>query len=286
MLEVSGISVFYGKHRALDGVALNVNRGEIVVILGANGAGKTTLLNSVAGLVRAEPGARIAMTGRDLFGTPSHAIVEAGIALVPEGRGIFGELTVKENLLLGAYPARARASETANLEMVLGLFPRLQERLRQTVRTMSGGEQQMVAIGRALMSAPDVLLLDEPLANLDARLRVEMRREVRSLQRRLGITTIFVTHDQEEALELSDVVVVMREGRVEQVGPAEDVYARPGSPAVAEFLGGARVVVGEATEDGRLVVDGVALPLGLPADLAGKRVRVMFGGRRFSIVPD
>ena len=116
MLEVSGISAFYGKHRALDGVSLNVERGEIVVILGANGAGKTTLLNAVAGVVRAEPGARIAMAGRELSGTPAHAIVEAGIALVPEGRGIFGELTVRENLLLGAYPVRARAKEAANLE--------------------------------------------------------------------------------------------------------------------------------------------------------------------------
>jgi len=169
MIEVAGVSAFYGKHRALDGVSLTVARGEIVVILGANGAGKTTLLKVIGGLVPAAPGARIAIStgdspATDIANMPAHRIVEAGVALVPEGRGIFGELTVRENLLLGAYPARARATEAANLAMVLALFPRLNERMRQIVRTMSGGEQQMVAIGRALMSAPDILLLDEPSA--------------------------------------------------------------------------------------------------------------------------
>ena len=154
MLEVRDISAFYGKHRALDGVSLDVGRGEIVVILGANGAGKTTLLKVIAGLVPAAAGARITMNGRQLAGIPAHHIVEAGLALVPEGRGIFGELTVRENLLLGAFPARARRSEAATLDMVLDLFPRLRERLQQVVRTMSGGEQQMVAVGRALMTSP------------------------------------------------------------------------------------------------------------------------------------
>ncbi|HET9414617.1 MAG TPA: ATP-binding cassette domain-containing protein, partial [Pseudolabrys sp.] len=150
MLEVRDISAFYGKHRALDGVSLDVGRSEIVVILGANGAGKTTLLKVIAGLVPAAGGARITMNGRELAGISVHRIVEAGLSLVPEGRGIFSELSVRENLLLGAFPARARRSEAATLDMVLDLFPRLRERLQQTVRTMSGGEQQMVAVGRAL----------------------------------------------------------------------------------------------------------------------------------------
>src|SRR6185436_59700 len=166
MLEVHGISAFYGKHRALDGVSLDVGRGEIVVILGANGAGKTTLLKVIAGLVPAADRARITMNGRQLAGISVHHIVEAGLALVPEGRGIFGELTVRENLLLGAFARRARADEGRNRDRVLALFPRLAERLDQFARTMSGGEQQMVAIGRALMSAPELLLLDEPSLGL------------------------------------------------------------------------------------------------------------------------
>ena len=164
MLEVEGLSVQYGKHRAVDDAALSVAANEIVVILGANGAGKSTLLKAVAGLQPPGAGARVALGDRELVGLPPHQIVEAGLALVPEGRGIFGELTVRENLLLGAFARRARADEAHNRERVLALFPRLAERLDQTARTMSGGEQQMVAIGRALMSAPQMLLARRALA--------------------------------------------------------------------------------------------------------------------------
>ncbi|MGH8029640.1 MAG: ABC transporter ATP-binding protein, partial [Arenimonas sp.] len=166
MLEVSGLSVSYGKHRAVDDVALELRAGEIVVILGANGGGKSSLLKAIAGIQPASPGARVSLGGRDLTRLEAHDIVEAGVALVPEGRGIFGDLTVRENLMLGAYARRARAQEAANLARVLALFPRLAERRGQAARTMSGGEQQMVAIGRALMSAPEVLLLDEPSLGL------------------------------------------------------------------------------------------------------------------------
>ena len=155
MLEVGDLSVSYGKHLALQRVAWRVARGEIVVILGANGAGKTTLLKASPGWSPAAPTAACCSTGDDISGSPPHDIVEAGIALVPEGRGIFGELTVRENLELGAYRQRARVpAKRDSSPMVLELFPRLAERLRQTVRTMSGGEQQMLAIGRALMSVP------------------------------------------------------------------------------------------------------------------------------------
>lgn len=166
MLEVSNLSVAYGKHSALRNVALSVRPGEIVVMLGANGAGKSTLLKAVAGLVPHDGQAVVRLSGQDIAATPAHRIVELGIALVPEGRGIFGDLTVRENLRLGAYARRARKTETATLERVLALFPRLGERLDQTARTMSGGEQQMVAIGRALMSRPAILLLDEPSLGL------------------------------------------------------------------------------------------------------------------------
>ncbi|MFN3659587.1 MAG: ABC transporter ATP-binding protein [Pseudolabrys sp.] len=226
MLEVSGISAFYGKHRALDGVSLKVERGEIVVILGANGAGKTTLLNVLAGLVHPAPGARIAMAGRELSGTPAHAIVEAGIALVPEGRGIFGELTVRENLLLGAYPARARANETANLEMVLGLFPRLQERLKQTVRTMSGGEQQMVAIGRALMTAPDVLLLDEPSLGLSPIMCGELFQNLARI-RGAGLGILLVEQNARQSLAIADRGYIIANGHIVGSGTAAALKTDP-----------------------------------------------------------
>ena len=142
MLEVANLSLAYGLHRALDGVALNVGRGEIVTILGANGAGKTSLLKAIAGVVRTLPGKQVRLAGRDISVLPAHEIVESGLALVPEGRGIFGDLTVKENLLLGANPKRARDGEAARREQVLGLFPRLRERAAQIARTMSAANSR------------------------------------------------------------------------------------------------------------------------------------------------
>jgi branched-chain amino acid transport system ATP-binding protein len=226
MLEVSGVSAFYGKHPALDGVSIRVDRGEIVVILGANGAGKTTLLNAIAGRVRAEPGSRFVMGGRDLAGVPVHGIVEAGIALVPEGRGIFGELTVRENLLLGAYPARAREKEAANLDMVLTLFPRLQERLKQTVRTMSGGEQQMVAIGRALMSAPDILLLDEPSLGLSPIMCGELFQNLARI-RGSGLGILLVEQNARQSLAIADRGYIIATGHFVGSGTAEALKTDP-----------------------------------------------------------
>jgi branched-chain amino acid transport system ATP-binding protein len=162
MLEVRGLSVSYGQHRALEGASLRVARGEIVVILGANGAGKSTLLKAVSGICEGKVAGSVTLQGTELLGLPAHRIVEEGIALVPEGRGVFGDLTVAENLTLGAHPGRARDEAQGNLDRVLRLFPKLAERRNQIVRTMSGGEQQMVAIGRAMMSNPALLTLDEP----------------------------------------------------------------------------------------------------------------------------
>ena len=166
MLESRNVSVFYGRHRALENVSATVKKGEIVVMLGANGAGKSTFLRAIAGQIRKIEGATVLMDGADITHRPAHEIVETGIALVPEDRGIFADLTVQENLTLGAHPARARPREAENLERVLSLFPKLTERRKQLVRTMSGGERQMVAVGRAMMSAPDILMLDEPSLGL------------------------------------------------------------------------------------------------------------------------
>ena len=176
MLESRNVSVFYGRHQALENVSVSVAQGEIVVMLGANGAGKSTFLRAIAGQIRKTDGGSVLMDGADITRMPPHDIVEAGIALVPEDRGIFADLTVQENLTLGAHPKRARSCETESRERVLTLFPKLAERRKQLVRTMSGGERQMVAIGRAMMSAPSILMLDEPSLGLAPLLCTELFR--------------------------------------------------------------------------------------------------------------
>ena len=242
MLEIRDISAFYGKHRALDGVSLDVGRGEIVVILGANGAGKTTLLKVIAGLIPAAAGARVTMTGRQLAGLPAHQIVEAGLALVPEGRGIFGELTVRENLLLGAFPARARQSEAATLDMVFDLFPSLRERLQQVVRTMSGGEQQMVAVGRALMTSPEIVLLDEPSLGLAPIMCTELFGALARI-RSTGVGILLVEQNARQSLKVADRGYLIESGRI--VG-SDTGAALKEDPAVQRaYLGTGEVHVGQ-----------------------------------------
>jgi len=237
MLEVAHLSVQYGRHRAVDDVGLKIAAGEIVVVLGANGAGKSSVLKAVAGLQRPGTGTRVTLGGRELVGLPAHAIVEAGLALVPEGRGIFGELTVRENLLLGAFARRARADEDSNRARVLALFPRLAERLEQTARTMSGGEQQMVAIGRALMSAPEFLLLDEPSLGLSPLLCGELFRALKRI-RDDGISVLLVEQNAKRSLAIADRGYLIENGRVVGEGRAAEL-AR--DPAVQRaYLGGAR----------------------------------------------
>lgn len=213
MLEVNAINVTYGQHRALTDAGLRVDEGEIVVILGANGAGKSTLLKAVAGLVPCAPGKSVKLSGRDVSRLPAHEIVEAGLALVPEGRGVFGELTVGENLMLGANPMRARDGEAARRRHVLSLFPRLGERLKQMVRTMSGGEQQMVAIGRALMSKPDILLLDEPSLGLSPLLVRELFAALRQV-RTTGVGVLMVEQNARESLAIADRGYLIENGRI------------------------------------------------------------------------
>ena len=244
MLEISGLSVSYGKHAALSDVALRVGGREIVVILGANGAGKTTLLKAIARLVQPRTGAAIRLAGQDLLALAPHQVVEAGIALVPEGRGIFADLTVRENLQLGAFARRARAHEADNLARTLTLFPRLRERLTQYVSTMSGGERQMVAIGRALMSAPDILLLDEPSLGLAPRVCTELFQALPHI-RETGVGILLVEQNTKQGLNIADRGYLIETGRIVGAGTA---VALKSDPAVQRaYLGAAEVhVAGDA----------------------------------------
>jgi len=213
MLETRDISVFYGRHRALENVSVAVSKGEIVVMLGANGAGKSTFLRAVAGQTRKMPGCSVQMDGADITHRPPHEIVETGIALVPEDRGIFADLTVRENLTLGAHPARARPREADNLELVLSLFPKLKERPKQLVRTMSGGERQMVAIGRALMSAPTILLLDEPSLGLAPLLCGELFRTLARIKE-AGVGIFLVEQNAKQSLAIADRGYLLDNGHI------------------------------------------------------------------------
>ncbi|MFD2753100.1 ABC transporter ATP-binding protein [Comamonas terrae] len=235
MLEVRHLSVRYGKHQALHEVALQVQPGELVVMLGANGAGKSSLLKALGGMVAADAGASARLAGQELMQLPAHAIVQSGLALVPEGRGVFGDLSVKENLQLGAQPRRARVGEAQNLERVFTLFPKLRDRLAQTVRTMSGGEQQMVAVGRALMSQPDILLLDEPSLGLSPLMCRELFAALARIKT-LGMGVLLVEQNARQSLAIADRGYLLETGRIVGEGSARELS---GSPAVRRaYLGG------------------------------------------------
>lgn len=234
MLEVVEASARYRMHNALRRVSLTVGRGEVVSVLGANGAGKSTLLKVIAGMHPAFEIGALSFAGSSLLGMAPHQRVDQGIAYVPDTRGVFGELTVRENLFLGALPKRARNGEREALERVLTLFPRLAERLAQTVRTMSGGEQQMVAIGRALMSNPGILLLDEPSLGLSPLMVEELFRAL-TLIRKDDVSILIVEQNARRSLELSDRGYLLEQGVVVGEGSAEELL---GSQAVQKaYLG-------------------------------------------------
>jgi len=234
MLRVDALECAYGRHRALSDVSICVGGSEVVAILGANGAGKTTLLNAIAGLVKPLAGS-IRYRGEELTGLPPHRIVERGIATITETRHLFGPMSVTENLALGAFAPAARGAASTAMARVFELFPRLKERRRQVVRTMSGGEQQMVAIGRALMSRPSLLLLDEPSLGLAPRVAIDLFASLERIAREDGASILMVEQNARRALRMADRAYLLALGRIVGEGSAESLAQ---DKAVAEsYLG-------------------------------------------------
>jgi len=225
ILEVEGLHVSYGAIIALRGISLRVAKGEVVALIGANGAGKTTTLRAVSGMLRPKSG-RILLEGEAVQGMKSHLLVPRGMAHAPEGRGIFLNLTVGENLDLGGYLRKDRVQMAEDLDYVFGLFPRLKERQRQVGGTLSGGEQQMLAISRALMSRPKLLLLDEPSLGLAPQVVETIFRILREVNAR-GVSILLVEQNAHLALNLADHGYVLETGEVAMEGPGRELLASP-----------------------------------------------------------
>jgi len=225
VLEVHDLDATYGELRALVGVGLRVGGDEIVALVGSNGAGKTTLLRCIAGLTRPRAG-RILWQGQELGGLAPHWVVERGVAMVPEGRRLFGHMTVEENLSLGAFSSRARLERQATLDRVYAIFPRLAERRRQRAGALSGGEQQMVAVGRALMTRPRLLMLDEPSLGLAPRV-VELLLGVLGEINRAGVAVFLVEQNVRAALGLAHRAYLLEHGRIVGQGRGTEVLADP-----------------------------------------------------------
>lgn len=223
MLSIKNLSVHYGGIHALRGISLDVPAGKIVTLIGANGAGKSTTLNSIMGLVKADSGT-VSWNDQDIFGAKTKSIVESGIVLVPEGRRVFPNLSVDENLTLGAYARKHMAEIEADRDRVFGLFPRLKERYKQKAGTLSGGEQQMLAVGRALMSKPTVLMMDEPslgLAPLIVGMIFDIIRQINST----GVTVLLVEQNAKAALDVADTGYVMETGTISFSGSGKELLA-------------------------------------------------------------
>ena len=233
MLEVTGLSVFYGGIHALKEVSLAVSEKQIVTLIGANGAGKSTCLRTISGLVAPRRG-KVLFRGLEIQNKPAHLIVREGVSMVPEGRRIFVNLTVEENLLMGAYHRKPGEQVHRTLEWVYQVFPRLKDRPRQKGGTLSGGEQQMLALGRALMSRPDLLMLDEPSLGLAPKLVGEVFGILRRIHEN-GMTILLIEQNAKAALASADYAYVLQSGRISMEGSGLDLL---GNPAVKEaYLG-------------------------------------------------
>jgi len=282
-VELRGCTRDYGAVRAVDALDLAVHEGEFLALLGPSGCGKTTTLNLIAGFVEPTAG-RILIDGEDVTGRPPHL---RALGVVFQSYALFPHLSVRENVAFGLRERRVTAAEIERRVAEALELVRLDARGRQRPAELSGGMQQRVALARALVYRPRVLLLDEPLAALDKKLREEMRDELRAIQRSVGITTIFVTHDQAEALGLSDRIAVMSRGRIEQLGTPREIYERPVTRFVADFIGASSMLRGRAVAADRVVVTG-GPPLrvqGGAALRAGEEVELAIRPERVRLAP-
>ena len=234
MLKIDNIDVYYGAIHALKGISLEVNEGEIVTLIGANGAGKSTTLRTISGLLKPKTGS-ITFLGQNIAGVRAHEIVKKGISQVPEGRRVFAEMTVMENLDLGAFVRKDKAGIQQDLKHVFELFPRLEERKNQSAGTLSGGEQQMLAMGRALMSRPKLLLLDEPSMGLAPLLIKEIFNIIVDINKS-GTTVLLVEQNANMALSIANRAYVLETGRITLSGKAQDLAAR--EDVRTAYLGG------------------------------------------------
>ncbi len=234
LLEIKDLSVYYGMIRALKGISFEVNQGEIVTLIGANGAGKTTTMQSIMGLIPSRSGSVI-YDGHDITKTPAHSIVHLGMTQVPEGRRVFQELTVYENLLMGAYIVKDSKKVKAAIEEIYDRFPRLGERRNQIAGTLSGGEQQMLAMGRALMSKPKLLMLDEPSMGLSPLLVDKVFSIIQEIHRS-GTTILLVEQNANKSLAISDRAYVLETGNIVLSGTGKELLASEGIKKA--YLGG------------------------------------------------
>jgi len=256
-LKIEGISAAYGDNIVLDGINLDIQPGELFALLGPSGCGKTTLLRLIAGFADARQG-RIMVGGKEISTLPPW---KRDVGMVFQSYALWPHMTVGENVAFGLRERRLpRAEITRRVEAAL-TFVGLSSQIDRRPSQLSGGQQQRVALARTIAIEPKILLLDEPLSNLDAKLRVQVRRELRALQKSLGLTTVIVTHDQEEANTICDRVAVMNEGKVQQVGTPTELYERPANLFVAQFLGTANVIEGKMTGAGFQSDLGIVLPL-------------------------
>jgi putative spermidine/putrescine transport system ATP-binding protein len=241
-LEVTDLEVSYGATRVLHQVSLAVGAGEFVALLGPSGCGKTTLLRAVSGFVPVDAG-RISVAGRDITHEPPD---KRGMAMVFQSYALWPHMTTAQNLGYGLKLRRVPKAEIAKRVAEILAMLKLDGFGERNVTQLSGGQRQRVALGRALAVSPQLLLLDEPLSNLDARIREDVRHEIKALQAKLGITTVHVTHDREEAMVMADRIAILDAGRIAQLGSPEEVYNRPNSPFVAAFMGAGNVLALEA----------------------------------------
>ncbi len=278
-IEVSGLTVHYNDVVAVDNIGFTIQSGELVTLLGPSGCGKTTTLRAIAGLEDPSAGT-IRLNNETVYSSAQRRNIPSekrGLSMVFQSYAIWPHMTVSENVAYGLNVRKLpRAEVEHNVRRVLDLV-QMTAYADRPASKLSGGQQQRIAVARAIAFSPTVLLFDEPLSNLDAKLRTEMRVELRELQRRLDITSVYVTHDQEEALAISDRVIVMNHGRIEQIGSPETIYNRPESIFVADFVGAANLIAGQVATagDGTVVFETVGGLILKAADTANKNATIL-----------